>query len=148
MLSVSRALPVLLVLAALLWQLLIGVSRVTPALLAERARADAAAALTAAQAAVAEARALGNLWSATEPLLARAERALGRGESARAARLAQRASRQASLALDQLRLERARYWLSRHGARLSAATHDAVAARIRARDGAAALALLPPEAQP
>ena len=42
MLSVSRALPVLLVLAALLWQLLIGVSRVTPALLAERARADAA----------------------------------------------------------------------------------------------------------
>lgn len=148
MLSVSRALPVLLVLAVLLWQLQSGVSRVAPALHAERARAEAAAALAGAKAAVAEVRALGNLWSATGPLLERAERALARGESARATRLARRATRQAGLALDQLRLERARYWLSRHGAGLPAATHREIAARIRARDGAAALALLPPEARP
>ena len=94
-----------------------------------------------AGAAVAEARAWHALWLDTETLLARARRAFDQDYHANARLFVARARREARLALNQARLEAARYFLE-HGARdVPAASAARLAALVRAHEGAAAYAL-------
>jgi hypothetical protein len=94
-----------------------------------------------AGAAVAEARAWHALWLDTESLLARSRRAFAQGHAANARLFVARARREAVLAVNQARVEAARYFLE-HGAHgIPAAAGERLAARVRAHDGAAAYAL-------
>ncbi len=94
-----------------------------------------------ASAAVAEARAWHALWLDTESLLARSRRAFDQGHAANARLFVARARREARLAVNQARVEAARYFLE-HGAHgVPAAAGERLAALVRAHDGAAAYAL-------
>ena len=103
--------------------------------------AAAATALRQAQAAIAVARDAGNLWLATPGRLAAARAAEERGDFARAIAAAERAQHEAELALNQARLERARYLLDNTGD-LDPSTRAGVLDLLSKYDGKAALHLL------
>lgn len=108
-----------------------------PVLLAagfDRAHALAAAAVT-------EARAWHALWLETETLLARSRRAFDQGHPANARLLVARARREARLAVNQARVEAARYFLEHGAPGLPATSRARLDALVRAHDGAAAYAL-------
>ena len=94
-----------------------------------------------AGAAVAEARAWHALWLDTESLLARSRRAFDQGHPANARLFVARARREARLAVNQARVEAARYFLEHGAGDLPAASGARLAALVRAHDGAAAYAL-------
>jgi len=94
-----------------------------------------------ATAAVADARAWHALWLDTEALLVRSRRAFDRGRADDALRLAVRARREARLAVNQARLEAARYFLEHTARTIPAESGLRLAAHIRAHEGAAAYAL-------
>lgn len=100
---------------------------------------DRAHALAAA--AVSEARAWHALWLDTETLLARSRRAFDQGHPANARLLVARARREARLAVNQARVEAARYFLEHGAPALPAASRERLGALVRRHDGAAAYAL-------
>jgi hypothetical protein len=104
--------------------------------------AVAGSALQAAQIAIDQALAAGNLWLGTQPVLSRALAANDTGDFTRAATLAEVARRQARMALNQARLERARYLLSTLAVDGDVDALAAVRGLLRAYDGDAALRLL------
>ena len=100
---------------------------------------DRARALAAAD--IEQARAQRVLWLGTDPLLARAGRAFRQGAFDNALLFAARARREARLALNQARLEAARYFLELNRAALPPAAAAQLAARVQAHDGIGAGAL-------
>lgn len=103
--------------------------------------AAAATALRQAQAAIDVARDAGNLWLATPGRLAAARAAAERGDFARAIASAERAQHEAELALNQTRLERARYILA-NNADLDPQIRLTVVGLLARYDGEAAWRLL------
>ncbi len=102
----------------------------------------AARAMAAANSAVDEALEAGNLWSDTTHLLIRAAAYQKEGDYSQAVQLARVARRHATMALNQARLERARYLLSELANERKIETLNAVRAFLRASDGDAALRLM------
>ena len=84
-----------------------------------------------------------NLWSGTRALREQAVRANSRGKILLAITLARRAAREARLAVNQVRLESARYRFEQtpEAAGWSAAQRARMTTALRAHDGATALAL-------
>jgi hypothetical protein len=93
--------------------------------------------------AIAQAQALGHLWLNTARWRAAAERAFAGGRSRAALGLLERAFTEARLAVNQARVERARYWLTRDSANpRDRILVGALRARVAARDGSGAMTLL------
>ncbi len=98
-------------------------------------------AIDAADAALAAARAAGNVWLGTPAYLREARTQLRRGDTAAALQAAQRARSEAAAALNQSRLEAARYLLRTSPSGADAALLDVVRGLLRAHDGTGALRL-------
>ena len=128
------ALVVVIVLSGLLGHLATRLHTGAAPLLAARVHL----AHTLAASAIDTARARGALWLNTENLLRRAARS---ADPARALSLLRQARDEARLAVNQSRLERARYFLTFAGRTLPPAQASHLAAVIRRHDGVAALAL-------
>ena len=102
----------------------------------------ATAAIHAAAVAIREARAAGNLWLGTARRLMRARAYREAGDNARALAFAGDAEHEARLALNQARVERARYALIALEGTLDPATSAAIRGLLRARYGDGAMRLI------